>query len=149
MSRRRTLTIGFAIILILVVVFSIVGNSRFVQRRARQIEVRVHQLEFDAQRWNDDSEVTKRDRDEGKFIEDVNSGKIVAIKCPIASESSGDWMRKVEAPIAVFARSNHIQILRFRTWPNTNTDVCVWKKDAPRVRSFVESLTNETQGGGK
>ena len=101
----------------------------------------MHQLEFKAQILKDDLELKKRDWDEAKFIEDLESGRIVAIKSPIASVSTGDWMRKVEGPIAAFARSNKIQILRFHSYPNTNWDVCVWEKDALRMRRFVNSLT--------
>jgi len=132
--------------LIVIGVLSIGGNHGLVGKWARRMQVRMHvrfhQFEFEAQLMKDDFELRKRGRDEAKFAEDLESGKIVAIKCPVASVSTGDWMRKVEWPIFFFARTNHIEILRFQGIAGTN-HVCVWTEDAPRMTTFVNSLTNQ------
>jgi hypothetical protein len=141
MNTKRALKFGIAgaIVILGVLLFQ---DGRMIRRWAVKIHVRKNQLEFYAQTVKDDLALKKRERDEAKFVEGIENGKIIAIKCPIASVSTGDWMRNVERPICAFARTNHIEILRFRAWPNTNTEVCVWKKEADRMRGFVDSLTN-------
>lgn len=80
-----------------------------------------------------------REVKEANFQRDLASGKVVAIVLPEVLPD--EIMSKVEIPISDFARSNRIEILRYqRLYPHSPREVCVWAKDVPQIRSFVNLL---------
>jgi hypothetical protein len=87
------------------------------------------------------------ERERSRIEEALKDGRAIALRCPDVPYD--EWAARVEQPIAAYARSNKIEVIRFQNVHNAanpNAEVCVWAKDAERMRQFVKTLPKEVLG---